>query len=203
MDERPYPELAESASRPSVTQPPADTGGGVPAPTSTKNRITAAERAAESREPILRAMRQSNEETVSRAREAMADNPRMVDEIAARAPDAPISVTEEAAMLIGKVEARTRREDAAKVLADPKASPERKAVAQAEWDAAEAQIGRIDEANVARGREWGRLGQFRQRLMAADYTLEAMESKLRRAKSGPLTAEEVFCMLEATKLTEK
>lgn len=189
-DERPYPELAESASRPSVTQPPAGTGGGAPAPTGTKNRITDAERAAESREPILRAMRQSNEETVTRAREAMADNPRLVDEIVARAGDAPISVTEEAAMLIGKVEARNRREDAAKVLADPKASPEQKAVAQAAWDAAEAEINRIDEANVARGREWGRLGQFRQRLMAADFTLEAMESKLRRAKGGPLTAEE-------------
>lgn len=178
-----------SGPRP-VEQPPADTGGGAPAPTSTKNRVTDAERAAESREPILRELRQSNEETVSRAREAMADNPNLVAEITARAPDAPISVTEEAAMLIGKVEARNRREDAAKVLADPKASPERKAVAQREWDAAEAEINRIDEANVARGREWGRLGQFRQRLMAADFTLEAMESKLRRAKGGPLTAEE-------------
>lgn len=199
------PQAEPAPASPPVTTPAAvslssgsaapDQGGeptsrAAPAPTSTKNRITAAERAAESREPILRAMRQSNEETVTRAREAMADNPRLVDEITARAPDAPISVTEEAAMLIGKVEARNRREDAAKVLADPKASPERKAVAQAEWDAAEAQIGRIDEANVARGREWGRLGQFRQRLMAADFTLEAMESKLRRAKGGPLTAEE-------------
>ena len=170
-----------------------------PTPTSTKNRVTDAERAAESREPILRAMRQSNEETVTRAREAMADNPRLVDEITARAPDAPISVTEEAAMLIGKVEARNRREDAAKVLADPEASPERKAVAQAEWDAAEAQINRIDEANVARGREWGRLGQFRQRLMAADFTLEAMESKLRRAKGGPLTAEETSGLADLAK----
>ncbi len=180
----------ETAGPRPVEQPPADTGGGAPAPTSTKNRITDAERAAESREPILRELRQSNEETVSRAREAMADNPNLVAEITARAPDAPISATEEAAMLIGKVEARNRREDAAAVLADPKATPEKKAVAQAEWDAAEAEINRIDEANVARGREWGRLGQFRQRLMAADFTLEAMESKLRRAKGGPLTAEE-------------
>jgi len=175
---------------PAVPPPPAAAGGGAPAPTSTKNRVTAAERAAEMREPILRAMRQSNEETVTRAREAMADNPSLVAEIAARAPDAPISATEEAALLIGKVEARNRREDAAKVIADPKASPERKAAAQRAWDDAEAEINRIDEANVARGREWGRLGQFRQRLMAADFTLEAMESKLRRAKGEALTTEE-------------
>lgn len=161
-----------------------------PAPTSTKNRVTDAERAAESRDPILRSLRQSNEETVTRAREAMADNPSLVAEITARAPDAPISVTEEAALLIGKVEARNRREEAAAVIADPKATPERKAAAQRAWDDAEAEISRIDEANVARGREWGRLGQFRQRLMAADFTLEAMESKLRRAKGGALTAEE-------------
>lgn len=175
---------------PAVPPPPAAAGGGAPAPTSTKNRITDAERAAESREPILRAMRQSNEETVTRAREAMTDNPSLVAEITARAPDAPISVTEEAALLIGKVEARNRREEAAAVIADPKAAPERKAAAQRAWDDAEAEINRIDEANVARGREWGRLGQFRQREMAADFTLEAMESKLRRAKGGALTAEE-------------
>lgn len=197
-DVRSEPGVASPAPA-TVTQPPADTGGGAPAPTSTKNRVTDAERAAESREPILRELRQSNEETVSRAREAMADNPNLVAEITARAPDAPISVTEEAAMLIGKVEARNRRENAAAVLADPKATPEKKAVAQAEWDAAEAEIARIDEANVARGREWGRLGQFRQRLMAADFTLEAMESKLRRAKGGPLTAEETSGLADLAK----
>lgn len=182
---------AERAGRePSQVTPPAAAGGGAPAPTGTKNRITDAERAAEGRSPILRSLRQSNPETVSRAREAMANNPSLVAEITARAPDAPISVTEEAALLIGKVEARNRREEAAAVIADPKAAPERKAAAQRSWDDAEAEINRIDEANVARGREWGRLGQFRQREMAADFTLEAMESKLRRAKGGPLTAEE-------------
>lgn len=182
------PDVAvQPETRPAPSVAPAPAG---PAPTSTKNRITDAERAAEGREPILRELRQSNEETVSRAREAMADNPNLVAEITARAPDAPISATEEAAMLIGKVDARNRREDAAAVLADPKAAPERKDAAQAAWDAAEAEINRIDEANVARGREWGRLGQFRQRLMAADYTLEAMESKLRRAKGEALTQAE-------------
>ena len=175
---------------PAVQPPPAAAGGGAPAPTGTKNRITEAERKAEGRSPILRSLRQSNPETVSRAREAMADNPSLVAEITARAPDAPISVTEEAALLIGKVEARNRREEAAAVIADPKATPERKAAAQRAWDDAEAEINRIDEANVARGREWGRLGQFRQREMAADFTLEAMESKLRRAKGGALTDEE-------------
>lgn len=175
---------------PAVQTPPADAGGGAPAPTGTKNRITEAERKAEGRSPILRSLRQSNPETVIRAREAMADNPSLVAEITARAPDAPISVTEEAALLIGKVEARNRREEAAAVIADPKATPERKAAAKRAWDDAEAEINRIDEANVARGREWGRLGQFRQREMAADFTLEAMESKLRRAKGGALTAEE-------------
>lgn len=196
----PTPPLASPPQAiPAVVAPSPAPVAEPPAPTATKNRITEVERAAESREPVLRAMRQSNEETVSRARDAMAENPRLVDEIAARSPDAPISATEEAAMLIGKVEARNRRESAAGVLADPKATPERKAVAQREWDAAEAEINRIDEANVARGREWGRFGQFRQRLMASDFTLEAMESKLRRAKGAELNQEETAGLRDLSK----
>lgn len=167
-----------------------------PPPTSTKNRVTEAERTAEGRDPIVREMRRSNEETVSRAREALAENPRLVDEIVARDPSAPISSTEEAAMLLQKVQERNRREEASRVLADPNASESARAAARRAWDDAEAKIGEIDAANIARGREWGRLGQFRQRLMAADFSLEAMESKLRRAKGAPLTAEETAGLRE-------
>ena len=39
----------------------------------------------------------------------------------------------------------------------------------------------MDKATRATGAEWGRLGQFRQRLLRMDYSLEAMERKARAA----------------------
>ena len=50
---------------------------------------------------------------------------------------------------------------------------------------------KLEEVVAAAGTEWGRAGQARQRTMAQDYTLEAMETRLRAAKDGArLTPEE-------------
>lgn len=175
----------EPAPAPVVAPAPAG-----PAPTSTKNRVTDAERAAEGRDPILRQMRRTHPETMDLAHEARRDNPGLVDEITSRTGDVHINDTEEAVLMLAKVDERNRRERASSVIADPKASPSQKAAAAREWDEAEAALNRIDEANAARGTTWGRFGNIRQREIAADYTLEAMRSKLRRAKGKGLDKAE-------------
>lgn len=165
-----------------------------PSPTSTgtKNAVRDAERAAEGRDPIVRAAAKSNEQTVSEAESAIAANPTLADEIVERLttqPAAVISSVDEAVLLIEKVRLRKERDSAASRAGDEKLSPEQRAVAQREWAASEAAIDRIDQATSASGREWGRLGQFRQRMMREDFTLEAMERRARAVVGGALSPE--------------
>lgn len=160
------------------------------APTGAKNMATSREREAEGRDPILREMTRANEETVRRAREALDNGDIIIGELVDRPPTDGISSIEEAALLIEKVRLRNRRDEAAKVFNDRDSTPASVAMAKRVWDNLEQMIDRIDHANAARGAEWGRLGQFRQRMMAQDYSLEAMETRLRKAKGGPLTDAE-------------
>lgn len=160
-----------------------------PAPTGTRNEVTDLEREAEGRDPIIRDMVRTNEQTVELARAAMAADPQLAAEIVSRAPDAPIGSVEEAVLLIEKARLRNRRDEAAKTLADPDVSENVRGMAARVFDIAEGKIADIDAANAARGTEWGRLGQFRQRMMAADFSLEAMEAKMRKATGGKLTPE--------------
>ena len=54
----------------------------------------------------------------------------------------------------------------------------------------EGELDRIDRAQRSAGTTWGRLGHMYQRLIREDFTLEAMESKMRAAKGDKLTPEE-------------
>lgn len=152
-----------------------------------------AERSREGRDPIVRDARRSNQETVDSAIKALQDKPSRGAEVVERLRSqgaGSISLEDEAVLLVHKTKLRNQRNEAADVLADPKASDEAKEVARRDWERLEAEIAAIDEASYASGREWGRLGQFRQRMMAEDYSLEAMERKLRAVTEAPLTREQ-------------
>jgi len=184
---------AGDSAPPSASAPAAAPRAPDPKATSTKNATVDRERAERGADPIIRAASQSNRETLDKAQAALTENPNFAQEAAEKLRtqgDASISVTEEAALLVEKVNQRKRRDDAALRASDPKLSPEQRAVAKREWDDAEARINDIDQATAASGREWGRLGQFRQRMIREDFTFEALERRERVRKERPLTAEE-------------
>ena len=166
-----------------------------PAPrvTGLKNAVTDAEREAAGRDPILKEAVKSNEATVYQAMRTVKNDPLAGPEAVARLESAGaegISLADEAVMLVYKVELMNAREAASKVLADTSAGEAAKQAARQAWEEAEAKIAAVDAAAVNAGREWGRFGQFRQRMMREDFTLAALERKERARLERPLTAEE-------------
>lgn len=167
-----------------------------PAPqrlTGTMNAVTDAERAAAGKDPILRDAVKTNEAAVYEAMRTVSGDPLAGPEAVARLARGGvegISLADEAVLLVHKTDLLNKREAAAKRLADPDASEAVKEAARAAWEAAEAQIAAVDVAAVNAGREWGRFGQFRQRMMQEDFTLAALERKERARLERPLTREE-------------
>lgn len=199
------PEVAQQEARTPVEPPPVPESPREPSPksTGTKNAVMEAERKAEGRDPIIRDARKSNQSTVDEAIKTLEESPTRGAEVVERLRSqgvSAISLADEAVLLVHKTKLRNARDKAADTLADPNASEEAKEVAQREWTRLEAEIATIDEASYASGREWGRLGQFRQRMLREDFTLEAMERKMRAATGAPLTAEQTA---EVKALSEK
>jgi hypothetical protein len=189
----------DATAPPIDAPPPAAAGGAEPAAnaprtaTGTKNAVTDAERADEVRDPVLRDLGKSNASTLAEARDALASNPSRGAEVVERLRNegtGEISLADEAVLLVEKVRLRNARDDAAARASDTAASPEARAVARREFDDAEARINEMDQATVASGREWGRLGQFRQRMLREDYSFEALERRERVREGRPLTVEE-------------
>jgi hypothetical protein len=161
--------------------------------TGTKQAITAAERAAAGRHPILREAIKSNEQTLAEALRTLRENPDAGEETVrrlARDGVGDVSLADEAVLLAHKTDLLNRRDEASRKLADPDASDEAKNVARARWNEAEARIAELDQATVNAGREWGRMGQFRQRMLREDFSFEALERKERARLERPLTAIE-------------
>lgn len=165
----------------------------VPRVTGTKNAVTDAEREAAGRHPILRDAVRTNQETLVQAMRELRDDPSAGPEAVQRLAKngaSGISLADEAILLVHKTELLNQRDAAAKKLADPNASEDAKEVARQQWTDLEAQITVLDQAAVNSGREWGRLGQFRQRMLREDFTFEALERKERARLERPLTPDE-------------
>jgi hypothetical protein len=161
--------------------------------TSTKNAVVEGERERAGKEPVKRDAPRSNETTLEMAKAAIADNPDLPAELIARlsvSGVASINSVEEAALLVESERLRAARDRAGERASDESLSDEVRATASAKWAELEGQIDAIDQATVNSGREWGRFGQMRQRMIKADYTLAALEKKARAVKGGPLTAAE-------------
>lgn len=161
--------------------------------TSTKNAVVEGERESKGKEPVKRDAPRSNETTLEMAKSAISDNPDLPAELIARLAVSGVSSinsVEEAVLLIESERLRAARDRAAERAADPDLSDEARATAAAKFDELEMQIDAIDQATVNSGREWGRFGQMRQRMLKADYSLAALERKARKVKGAPLTREE-------------
>lgn len=152
----------------------------MPGVTGVKNRVTDAERIAEGRDPIIREARKANRETVDEAMQSLRASPSLGRETAERlANGGPVELKDEAVLLVHKVDLRKRRDAAAERAQDPQASEEARAIARQEYDALVQEIDTVDQAAVRVGTESGRLLQLRRRMIAEDYSLPALERKLR------------------------
>lgn len=202
IDAMDYEELVEARrqfSEPPVDPPDEDDGDPMPGRgesgenlTSAKNAVTDAEREAEGRDPILRDAIKSNEGVVNKALQTLAVNPAAADEVMERLAmtDHRGTVDDEAILLVEKVKMRRKRDALGDRASNAKLSPEARAVARSEWDVVEEKLNRIDHALSSIGTEAGRLLQFRTRMIADDFTLEAMERKERVIHGRPLTQDE-------------
>ena len=169
-----------------------------PAPTSTKNVVAAAERESRGLDPIEKAAVETHPETIAKAQSRMRNNPNEAQEVITRifrSPEVLISPVEEAIMLLEKVRLRNLRDQQSKAIGSAK-DDNAKAVAQQAWREAETAINEIDRATALSGTSWGRFGILRQRMMAADFTLEAMENRW-RAETGEGLSEEQVSKVEA------
>lgn len=159
--------------------------------TSLKNAVTDAERVAEGRDPIIRAASKGNRETVDEAVRAIRETPSLGRETAARlAEGGPVELKDEAVLLVHKVDLRKRRDAAAERAQNPAVSEEARAIARREYDDAVQQIDEVDQAASRIGTESGRLLQLRKRMIAEDYSMPALERKLRMVVNRDLKPAE-------------
>ncbi|MES2533355.1 MAG: diguanylate cyclase [Pseudomonadota bacterium] len=159
--------------------------------TSLKNAVTDAERVAEGRDPIIREARKGNRETVDEAVRAIRKTPSIGRETAARlAEGGPVELKDEAVLLVHKVDLRKRRDAAAERAQSPNVSEEARAIARREYDDAVQQIDEVDQAASRIGTESGRLLQLRKRMIAEDYSMPALERKLRMVVNRDLKPAE-------------
>lgn len=169
--------------------------------TSLKNAVTDAERVAEGRDPIIRAARKGNRETVDEAVRAIRETPSIGRETAARlAEGGPVELKDEAVLLVHKVDLRKRRDAAAERAQSPNVSEKARAIARREYDDAVQQIDEVDQATSRIGTESGRLLQLRKRMIAEDYSMPALERKLRMVVNRDLKPAE---QAEIKELAEK
>lgn len=179
---------AEAQREPAAVEPVLDTPART---TSLKNAVTDAERVAEGRDPIIRAARKGNRETVDEAVRAIRETPSIGRETAARlAEGGPVELKDEAVLLVHKVDLRKRRDAAAERAQSPNVSEEARAIARKEYDDAVQQIDEVDQAASRIGTESGRLLQLRKRMIAEDYSMPALERKLRMVVNRDLKAAE-------------
>ncbi len=180
----PRAESQREPAPPAAAEAPART-------TSLKNAVTDAERVAEGRDPIIRAARKGNRETVDAAVNTLRKTPSIGRETAARlAEGGPVELKDEAVLLVHKVDLRKRRDAAAERAQNPNVSEEARAIARREYDDAVQQIDEVDQAASRIGTESGRLLQLRKRMIAEDYSMPALERKLRMVVNRDLKPAE-------------
>ncbi|MBK8583244.1 MAG: diguanylate cyclase [Flavobacteriales bacterium] len=174
--------------------------------TSTKNAVADDERIARGLDPIEKEPVQTNEETLAAARAKMKRMPHLAGEVVERAKLGgvnEISLSDEALLLVAKADLMNKRNAAGDRASDITQDDAARAAAKRDFEEAEAKIHDIDLATHATGAEWGRLGQFRQRMLREDYSLAALERKQRVIEGRPLVAEEIAAIKVAAEEFER
>lgn len=200
------PQLSASmASRvPEPSKPPR------PFETSTKNAVTRAEISASE---LLKkaapgpAPEEHHQQVLDEALARVKDNPNLIRETMARlaaGTSRAISVADEAVLLIGKAELMLRRDRYADEALSDRVSTEDAAVARRLYDETEAMLVEMNAATMASGREWGRFGAFRQRMLRQDFSFANLTRRAQIAKGGSLTpAETKRLKADADRIAQK
>lgn len=156
--------------------------------TGLKRAVVDTERLLRGAEPIPTVERQ-REETVVQAAEDR------VDADATVAPSLISRIVDQGDKAISEHDAAVLLVERNRVMNERRQWEERKAegeeVPQETFEEIEKQLERLDQAQRAAGSTWGRLGHMYQRMIQEDFTLEAMERKVRAAKQAPLTQAEL------------
>lgn len=185
------PESARVQKEPPGPAPPPESS-----PTGLKNRLVDEERAKRGEPPMMGAARQEAPEVWDKAMKAIDEDPglpdRLISELNDPASTRPISAVENDVLVRTKLDATAEQTRVAEdFLKAVQAGDEARATELRTRGAALSdKLLDIENAGKAGGREWGRAGVARQRVMAEDWSYPRMETLLRVAKSGkPLTPE--------------
>lgn len=168
-----------------------------PFETSTKNAVTRAEiaasellqKAAPGPAPI-----EEHQEVLDAALARVKADPELVNKTVKRlaaGTSRAITVADEAVLLVGKAELMLLRDQYADEALSDRVSQEDADAARRLYDETEAKLAEMNAATMASGREWGRFGAFRQRMLRQDFTLANLSRRAQIAKGGPLSAEEL------------
>jgi hypothetical protein len=170
---------------PPITEPVSPVPEVEPRVTSTKNAVVDAEREARGLSPIMREVSRDAPELVAQAEARVAENPRypevLIDELANKTRTA-IDPVDEAVLLTHKVELNNAKWKAAERAENLELPELEREMARREFDDLEERINVMDQATVRGGTLWSEQGRFRQQLMAEDYSLQAVERRLRMAE---------------------
>lgn len=200
------PQIAESmASRvPEPSKPPR------PFETSTKNAVTRAEISASE---LLKkaapgpAPEEHHQQVLDEALARVKSDPNLIRETMARlaaGTSRAISVADEAVLLVGKAQLMLQRDRYADEALSDRVSTEDAAVARRLFDETEAVLAEMNAATMASGREWGRFGAFRQRMLRQDFSFANLTRRAQIAKGGPLTLEETARLkVDAERVAQK
>lgn len=188
-----------SETPPPPSEPPILTPESPPSPSSGEpigayNAKMDEQRAARGLPPLMGEARQSNQQTWDAAQARIQQNPdlpRVVTEEILSGKRKAVN-TEDQAMLVWRmVDLHNKRDAEAQKINDPNVSEAARLDAESAFRTYEEDLGKTEEASRKFATEWGRTGQFRQRLVHSNFTLAAMEARQRVAKGEPLTPQEV------------
>lgn len=163
--------------------------------------------------PVMLEGRRGNEVTWDAAMKRIDQNPQLpeiiTDQLLSGERKA-VNSEDQAVLGWRMAQLRTERNKVAERMMDEKLSPEQRADDTAQFEFIQKQLENTEEANTKFGSEWGRTGQFRQRLINDDLTLGNMMGREMAAKKAPLTAaektrvqEETIAAQEAQKVLEQ
>lgn len=164
------------------------------------------QRAARGLSPLMSEARRGNEATWDAAQgriEGNAELPRIITDELLDGTRKAVNAEDQGVLAWRMVDLTNKRDLEAQRINDPDLDPMAQAEAESAFTHFESELQRTEEANRKFGTEWGRTGQFRQRLIRDDFTLGNMEARARVAKGGPLSADEVATVRQQQEQIQK
>lgn len=158
------------------------------------NEAVDAQRAQRGLEPLMSEARLANQEIWDAAQARIAKNPELpaiLTEEIQNGTRKATSKDDQAVLAWRMVDLTNKRDQAAVELNRPDIPEGERLDAESAFKEYEKQLQGTEEANRKFGTEWGRTGQFRQRLFRSDYSMATMEARARIAKGEGLTPDEV------------